>query len=177
MATNPFNPAAFQKKEGEEKKKTVEKLPYPVTGNSTRDQIRKMLWEIFTSNELEAKSLPDEKHSCEDLVSKIEEEIHESTGTDSKSRQYRDKVKQIQLKIKGPRFKDTRNDLRLAKLEVQELCSEAYLTGKGSGVSGAGRSGPPGAPPGRGRGGPSGPPGAMGRGRGVPPPGLGRGRG
>lgn len=93
MATNPFNPAAFQKKEGEEKKKAVEKMPYPTTGNSTRDQIRKMLWEIFTANDLEAKSLHDEQYSCAELVQTIEEEIHESTGADAKSRQYRDRVK------------------------------------------------------------------------------------
>ena len=66
----------------------------------------------------------------------------------------------------------------MAKLEIKELCSEAYLTGKGgSGVSGVGRGGPPGAAPGRGRGGPGGPPGGIGRGRGVPPLGVGRGRG
>jgi hypothetical protein len=65
--------------------------------------------------------------------------------------------------------------LRTGKLEIKELCTEAFLTGKGgSGVSGAGRGGPPGAAPGRGRGGP---PGGMGRGRGAPPPGMGRGRG
>ena len=51
-----------------------------------RDQIRKMLWEIFTVNEIEAKQLPNEKFSCEDLVEKIEDEIHESTGSDAKSR-------------------------------------------------------------------------------------------
>lgn len=28
-------------------------LPYEKTGNSTRDQVRKMFWEIFVSNSLE----------------------------------------------------------------------------------------------------------------------------
>jgi hypothetical protein len=70
-------------------------MPYPVTGNSTRDQIRKMLWEIFTVNELEAKALPNQSFSCEELVEKIEDEIHDCTGSDAKSRQYRDKVKQL----------------------------------------------------------------------------------
>jgi hypothetical protein len=47
MATNPFNPAAFaSKKEAVEEKK--EKLPYEVTGNSSRDNIRKVLWEIMS---------------------------------------------------------------------------------------------------------------------------------
>ena len=52
-----------------------------------------MLWEIFTANDLEAKSLHDEQYSCAELVQTIEEEIHESTGADAKSRQYRDRVK------------------------------------------------------------------------------------
>ena len=50
MATNPFNPAAFgQKKEVIEEKKEV--LPYETTGNSSRDNIRKVLWEILTSEQ------------------------------------------------------------------------------------------------------------------------------
>jgi len=39
--------------------------------------------------------LQNQKFSCEDLVENIEDEIHESTGSDAKSRQYRDKVKQL----------------------------------------------------------------------------------
>ena len=100
MATNPFNPAAFSaKKQVVETQK--EKLPYEVTGNSSRDNIRKVLWEILSGE-------PDGSIKNSDLVHKIEEEIHSSTGSDAKSRQYRDKVKQLQLKIKGPRFGDTR---------------------------------------------------------------------
>ena len=68
-------------------------MPYPVTGNSTRDQIRKMLWEIFTLNELEAKDIPNQVVSIEDLVQNIETEVFESTKSDAKSKLYRDKVK------------------------------------------------------------------------------------
>jgi hypothetical protein len=87
MATNPFNPAAFSaKKQVVETQK--EKLPYEVTGNSSRDNIRKVLWEILSGE-------PDGSIKNSDLVHKIEEEIHSSTGSDAKSRQYRDKVKQL----------------------------------------------------------------------------------
>jgi hypothetical protein len=47
MATNPFNPAAFSgKKDVIEEKKEI--IPYEVTGDSSRDNIRKVLWEIMS---------------------------------------------------------------------------------------------------------------------------------
>lgn len=82
------------------------------------------------------------------------------------------------MKLKGPRFQDTRIGLRSGTTEVKHVCSEEFLTGKaekstsgtaaGRGAPGArGRGGLPGA---RGRGGP---PGMAGRGRGMTP--MGRG--
>ena len=82
------------------------------------------------------------------------------------------------MKLKGPRFQETRLGLRNGTTEVKNVCSEEFLSGKaekttsgtavGRGAPGArGRGGLPGA---RGRGGP---PGMVGRGRGIPP--MGRG--
>ena len=101
MATNPFNPAAFQKQEepAEEEKKQAN-LPYEVTGNTSRDQVRKMFWEIFTADSAESKDFPEQVHSCAELAALIEAKVFESTGSDQKTKQYRDMSRQLQLKLK-----------------------------------------------------------------------------
>ncbi len=50
MASNPFNPGGFAKKDNLEsqKSKTAPSAPYGTTGNSSRDLVRKMFWELFT---------------------------------------------------------------------------------------------------------------------------------
>ena len=53
MNTKIFNPAQFETdpSAGEQQERgdlTKEEKAYPTTGNSTRDQVRKILYEIFT---------------------------------------------------------------------------------------------------------------------------------
>ena len=84
----------------------------------------------------------------------------------------------LQMKLKGPRFQETRLGLRNGSIEVKHVCSEEFLTGKAE-KSATGPAAGRGAPGARGRGalpgarGRGGPPGMAGRGRGVPP--MGRG--
>ena len=173
MATNPFSPGGMVKKEAAVTKKPQEDLPYETTGVSSRDNVRKQFWEMFSADSAE----PDFKIDVKDIVHLLENQLYESTGSDAKTRQYRDKTKNIQLKLKGSRYLEQRRELRIGSLTVEEVCTEEWLSAKSAttprpGPQGAGRGG---MPVGRGRGLPPGP---AGRGRGVPPPGLpGRGRG
>ena len=95
QAPTMFNPAAFAgtATEASAKTKEVEKKPYKTTGISSRDSVRKMLFEAFTA---EGTSNEEAATACE----KIEDAI--TAGIiDPKSRQYREKARQIQLKLKG----------------------------------------------------------------------------
>ncbi len=55
MNTTIFDPAQFAPKsneqtETEEKLQTEEPKIYPVTGNSTRDSVRKLIYELFSAD-------------------------------------------------------------------------------------------------------------------------------
>ena len=72
--------------------KEAEKKPYPTTGVSARDQVRKMVFETFTA---EGHNEADAAKASESIESALTAII-----SDPKSRQYRDKARQIQLKLK-----------------------------------------------------------------------------
>ena len=121
--------------------------------------MRKMLYEIFQAE--------DEPAACK-LAKEIEEALFAAASDDARSRVYRDKGRQVQMKLKGPRFADQRKKMRAGELTAQEVCSDEWLSAKAT----APQANPMGA--GRGRGMPMGP----GRGRGGPPmPGMRGGRG
>lgn len=176
MATNPFSQSPFgggPKKDGAGSTAKKQDLPYEATGVATRDNVRKSFWEIFSADPEEA----DAKLKNAEVVHLLENQLFEATGGDAKTRQYRDKTKAIQLKLRGSRYSETRARIRMQDLSVEEVCTDEFLNAKAA-PAGAGRgaAAPRGAmPPGRGRGIMPGPPG---RGRGVPPPAMmGRGRG
>lgn len=61
MATTIFNPAQFapetESATGDEQQQQVghdKNKGYPTTGNSTRDQVRKILFEIFSADDSDA---------------------------------------------------------------------------------------------------------------------------
>ena len=75
-------------------------MPYETTGVSSRDHVRKTLWEIFSGD-------PDESEftiANNELVANLENELFKSTGSDAKTKAYRDKTKNLQLKLKGTRY-------------------------------------------------------------------------
>lgn len=105
MATifNPaaFDPAASQDQNADKVIKS-EKRPYQSTGVSVRDQIRKLLWEIFVGENAKYST-----EKCAEIVEQVEDEIYKQFS-DPKSRQYRDKARTVQLKLKGPGNEATR---------------------------------------------------------------------
>ena len=113
---SPFNPADFQAKgpanggkDNTAKQQQKNNIPYETTGNSSRDQVRKMLWEIFTqgpSSGIQAQSGQDaidegnQKFSAQQLVAMLEDAVFKNSDEDAKTRQYRDRCKNLQLKLK-----------------------------------------------------------------------------
>jgi hypothetical protein len=97
MATNPFNPGALIKQEAQTTaRKPQEDLPYATTGTASRDHVRKTLWEVFSADAQEEEYQVEAK----DLVDSLENALFESTGSDAKTKQYRDNAKNMQLKLK-----------------------------------------------------------------------------
>ncbi|CDW77669.1 UNKNOWN [Stylonychia lemnae] len=80
---------------------------YPLTGNSSRDSVRKMLYEVFQGDPELGPFLP------------ILEECK-----DPKSKQYRDKCRA------GPRFEASRRDFRAQVLDAKTLISDEFVQGK-----------------------------------------------
>lgn len=110
---NPFNPAAFQAQnesvDSTAAKKQKKVAPYALSENSSRDQVRKMLWEIFSQasqNPGHAQSGQDgvddknAKHPPEKLVVMLEEQVFSMSNEDAKTREYRDRCNKLQMKLK-----------------------------------------------------------------------------
>ena len=128
MTTKIFNPAEFtttaSKEEHAPSTPKAEAKDYKLTGNSSRDQVRKMLFEIFAQDEFP-------KQSIAALIEAIEDEISTSCP-DPKAKKYRDTSRALQTKLKGSRFQQLRAELLHGSLTVAEVCSDGFLNGKRS---------------------------------------------
>lgn len=116
-----------------------------------------MIYEILSSD--------GDKALAATLAENLESELCKGSGDDARSRQYRDKGRQLQLKLKGPRFADNRAKVMAGELTPEQVCGDEWLSAKEQASSRPG----PGGMASRGRG----MPGMMGRGRGAPLPGRG----
>ena len=94
-----FNPGALADGAGAQttssKPKDAEKKPYETTGTLKRDNVRKMLFDVFTS---EGHSEAESVQVCVSIEKAVSYNIK-----DFNSRQYREKVNKIQLKLKVSR--------------------------------------------------------------------------
>mmetsp|Transcript_17073 Transcript_17073/g.21581 ORF Transcript_17073/g.21581 Transcript_17073/m.21581 type:complete len:97 (+) Transcript_17073:44-334(+) len=88
---NPFGGDSSANVAASQASTTTKKQPYKTTGVSARDMVRKTLYETFTS---EGHSEAESVQVCEALESAIIALI-----SDPKSRQYRDKARQLKLKL------------------------------------------------------------------------------
>ena len=69
MTTKIFNPAQFAAASQEEQTTSTPKAEakdYKLTGNSSRDQVRKMLYEIFAQDEFPKKTIASLIEAIED---------------------------------------------------------------------------------------------------------------
>ena len=87
MTTKIFNPAQFAPPEqlddnNQSDPVTVEKKNYTLTGNSTRDQVRKLLYEIFSADDTDTNKIAK-------IIEALENQISKNCPNPS-SKQYRD---------------------------------------------------------------------------------------
>lgn len=87
MTTKIFNPAQFAPPEqlddnNQPDAVTVEKKNYTLTGNSTRDQVRKLLYEIFSADDSDTNKIAK-------IIEALENQISKNCPNPS-SKQYRD---------------------------------------------------------------------------------------
>ena len=121
---------------------------------------------MFSSDGAEA----GDKMTAAQLAKAIEDALCEAASGDARSKAYRDKGRQIQMKLKGPRFADQRRQILAGEVSPETVCTDEWLNAKAAGPATSA------APLGMGRG--RGMPAALGRGRGGPPmPGMRGGRG
>lgn len=117
---NPFGGGAPGKTEKPDARKAAS-TPYQTTGESSRDHVRKTFYEIFNTE-------ADESNA--QIVEQLETQIFESSGSNSKSKEYRDMTKSIQLKLRGTRFVEIRSAIRQKKISVEDVCSDDFIKGK-----------------------------------------------
>ena len=88
-----------------------------VKKDMTRENVKKQL-----INALDFKSDNNCKFSSEDLALEIEEEIYKQNDNNSKSKDYRDKIRKIELRIKGNRNLFIREILKKGLISVKDFC-------------------------------------------------------
>ena len=126
--------------------------------------------------------------SNKDIVDALENQLFNVSGNDPKTRQYRDMTKALQLKLRGTRYIEARNNIRSGEVKIEDVCTDEYINSKAAPPTRPTAAAPqsargPAIAGGRGVGGITPRPGSSlgmgpaGRGRGVPPLGIGRGRG
>ena len=113
------------KKDKPDPKKQQAESPFELTGDASRDHVRKTFWEIFS-----AEANNDGQLSNEDIVRDLETQIFEVTGENCKSKEYRDMTKAIQLKLRGTRYADTRNLIRDGTINVNDVCTDDFINSK-----------------------------------------------
>ena len=69
-----------------------------------------------------------------DAVKALESQIFENTGSNCKSKEYRDMTKAIQLKLRGTRYAEARNQIRSGALGVKDVCTQDYINSKAPGA-------------------------------------------
>ena len=122
-----FNPAALMssqtKDDSSQRRDVVQDKQYKLTGNNTRDQARKLIFEALQEGGI---ALPPEE-----LTDQLESSLYELCG-DPKSKEYRDKTRTIVQKIKVclSSFHITQQPRRnhdAAQLRSGEITVQAFL--------------------------------------------------
>ena len=89
--------------------------------DSTRETVKKQL--INALDKSKDKLLQDLKLSSEEIAKEIEEEVFVQNDNSSKSKAYRDKIRKLEMRLKGPRNNFIRELLKKGKLSVNEYCN------------------------------------------------------
>ena len=111
--TNPFAKPAPKKN-----------IPFskPIQKNdSTRENVKKQL--INALEKAKDNLLQDLKLTSEEIAKEIEEEVFKQNDDSSRSKAYRDKIRKLEMRIKGPRNNFIREILKKGLLSVIDFCN------------------------------------------------------
>ena len=111
--TNPFAKPA-------PKKTAAPSKPIQKT-DATRENVKKQLLNALEKSK--DTSLKDIKLTSEEIAKEIEEQIFKQNDDSSKSKQYRDKIRKLEMRLKGPRNNYIRELLKKGKLSVFDFCN------------------------------------------------------
>ena len=110
--TNPFakqNP-----------KKQIQSTPVPKV-DSTRENVKKTL--INALEKQKDNLIQGLKKTSEQIAIEIEQEVYEQNDNSSKSRSYRDKIRKLEMRIKGMRNNHIREILKKEIISVKDFCN------------------------------------------------------
>jgi hypothetical protein len=85
--------------------------------DATRENVKKTLL-----NSLEKKKDGNSKFSSEKIALEIEEEIYKQNNNNSKCKEYREKIRKIELRIKGTRNLFIREILKNGLIDIKTFC-------------------------------------------------------
>ena len=111
--TNPFaNPA---KKKEQTSSNQTPKI------DATRENVKKQLINALEKNK--DNSIQNLVKTSEQIAIEIEQEIYEQNDNSAKNRGYRDKIRKLEMRIKGMRNNYIREILKKGELSVKEFCN------------------------------------------------------
>ena len=89
--------------------------------DSTRENVKRQL--INALDKSKDNSLNGLKINSEQIANEIEEEIFKQNDNSSKSRSYRDKIRKLEMRLKGPRNNFIREIIKKGKISVYDFCN------------------------------------------------------
>ena len=89
--------------------------------DSTRENVKRQL--INALEKSKDNSLNGLKINSEQIANEIEEEIFKQNDNSSKSRSYRDKIRKLEMRLKGPRNNFIREIIKKGKISVYDFCN------------------------------------------------------
>ena len=97
--------------------KKVVSTAHQIKKDATRENVKKTL-----INALEPKKDDNCKYTSEKIALEIEEEIYKQNNNSSQSKSYREKIRKIELRIKGSRNLFIRKILKNGLIEIKTFC-------------------------------------------------------
>ena len=89
--------------------------------DATRENVKKQLINALEKNK--DQSISDLVKTSEQIAIEIEQEIFEQNENSSKKREYRDKIRKLEMRIKGMRNNYIREILKKGILSVHDFCN------------------------------------------------------
>ena len=102
-------------------KKPVQPAKQVQKTDSTRENVKRQL--INALDKSKDNSISGLKITSEEIAKEIEEEIFKQNNNSSQKREYRDKIRKIEMRLKGPRNNFIREIIKKGKISINDFCN------------------------------------------------------